>query len=130
MFNILLLSFISILFHLSVGKIFSKYFNIDKDSFYDLSLTSLIGLISLSFFSLLLNFFLPLNQLTNTIVLILLILTSISTSQNLIIKFKSKNYIKFIFFTTVSVFLIMVLSNTYAPDGGMYHFPYINILNE
>ena len=57
MINILYLSFLSVLFHLSVGKIFSKYFNINNNNFYDLSLISLIGLFSLSFFALVINFF-------------------------------------------------------------------------
>ena len=70
MINILYLSFLSVLFHLFIGKIFSKYFNINNNNFYDLSLISLIGLFSLSFFALVINFFLPLSPTINTIFLL------------------------------------------------------------
>ena len=129
MINILFLSFLSVLFHLSVGKIFSKYFNINNNNFYDLSLISLIGLFSLSFFALVINFFLPLSPTINTIFLIIIIFW-ILTNQNLSKSFISKNNILFISITTVSVFLLIALSNTYRPDAGLYHLPYINILNE
>lgn len=130
MFNILFLSFLSVLFHLSIGKIFSKYLSIENNNLYELSLTSLIGLISLSFISLLSNFFFPLDQFTNTIIFLLLIITSITTNHNLFRRLISKKYLKFIFISTISIFLIIFLGNIYNPDGGMYHFPYINILNE
>ena len=50
-------------------------------------------------------------------------------NQNLS-KLYIKNNILFISITTVSVFLLIALSNTYRPDAGLYHLPYINILNE
>ena len=130
MINILFLSFLSVLFHLFIGKIFSKYFNINNNNFYDLSLISLIGLVSLSFFALLINFFLPLSPTINTIFFIIIIIFSILTNQKILKNFISKKNILFIGIATVSIFLLIVLSNTYRPDAGLYHFPYINILNE
>ena len=130
MINILFLSFLSVLFHLSIGKIFSKYFNINNNNFYDLSLISLIGLVSLSFFALVVNFFLPLSPAINTIFFTIIIIFSILTNQNISKSFISKKNILFISITSVSIFLLVVLSNTYRPDAGLYHLPYINILNE
>ena len=92
MINILFLSFLSVLFHLFIGKIFSKYFNINNNTFYDLSLISLIGLVSLSFFALLINFFLPLSPTINTIFLIIIIIFSILINQNIFKNFLSKKY--------------------------------------
>ena len=93
MINILSLSFLSVLFHLFIGKIFSKYFNINNNTFYDLSLISLIGLVSLSFFALLINFFLPLSQTINTIFFIIIIIFSILTNQNILKILYQKKYI-------------------------------------
>jgi len=130
MFNLLLLSFLTVLFHLLVGKNFSKFLNTNKNTYYELSLTSLIGLISLSFIALIINFFLPLNQQTNTIILITLLVSILLTNRNFLKKIISKTILKFIFFSTLGVFLMIVLSNINTPDAGMYHFPYVNILNE
>jgi hypothetical protein len=130
MFNLLLLSFLTVLFHLLVGKNFSKFLNTNKNTYYELSLTSLIGLISLSFIALIINFFVPLNQQTNTIILITLLVSILLTNGNFLKKIISKTVLKFIFFSTLGVFLMIILSNINTPDAGMYHFPYVNILNE
>ena len=130
MFNLLLLSFLTVLFHLIVGKNFSKLLNTNKNTFYELGLTSLIGLISLSFIALIINFFVPLNQQTNTIVLMTLLVSILLTNKNFLKKIISKTVLKFIFFSTLGVFLMIILSNINTPDAGMYHFPYVNILNE
>ena len=97
MFNLLLLSFLTVLFHLLVGKNFSKFLNTNKNTYYELSLTSLIGLISLSFIALIINFFVPLNQQTNTIILITLLVSILLTNGNFLKKIISKTVLKFIF---------------------------------
>ncbi len=130
MINLLILSFLTVLFHLFVGKNFSKFLGTNNNTYFDLGLTSLFGLISLSLISLLINFFLPLNQQTNTIVLVILILFLFITNPNFLINFKSKILINFVVICSLGVFLMILLSKIYTPDAGMYHFPYINILNE
>ena len=130
MINLLFLSFSAVLFHLFVGKNFSKFLGTNNNTFFDLSLTSLFGLISLSLISLLINFFLPLNQQTNTVVLIILILSLLITNPNFLKNYKSKIVINFVIISSLGVFLMLLLSKIYTPDAGMYHIPYINILNE
>ena len=130
MINLLFLSFSAVLFHLFVGKNFSKFLGTNNNTFFDLSLTSLFGLISLSLISLLINFFLPLNQQTNTVVLIILILSLLITNPNFLKNYKSKIVINFVIISSLGIFLMLLLSKIYTPDAGMYHIPYINILNE
>tara|TARA_B100000963_G_scaffold134962_1_gene117353 strand:- start:7092 stop:8789 length:1698 start_codon:yes stop_codon:yes gene_type:complete len=130
MINLLILSFLTVLFHLFVGKNFSKFLGINNNTYFDLSLTSLFGLISLSLISLFINFFLPLNQQTNTIVLVSLILSLLITNPKFLKNYKSKIVINFVIICSLGVFLMILLSKIYTPDAGMYHIPYINILNE
>ena len=129
MINLLFLSFSTVLFHLFVGKNFSKFLGTNNNTF-DISLTSLFGLISLSLISLLINFFLPLNQQTNTVVLIILILSLLITNPNFLKIINQKIVINFVIISSLGVFLMLLLSKIYTPDAGMYHIPYINILNE
>ena len=86
----------------------------------------LYGLIILTFIALFLNFFLPLGKNLNTLILII----------PLIILIKKKEIyfnLKFIIFLLLSTFLISLLileSDVYRPDAGLYHLPYIKILND
>ena len=77
------------------------------------------------FFCLLINFFLPLGIYINSVFLIISIF--------ILIKFKkqyfSKKYIFFCFISASIVFLLLACSNVYRPDAGLYHLPYISILN-
>ena len=80
--------------------------------------------IILSFFALLINFFFPLGIYINSVFLIISIF--------ILIKFKtifSKKYIFFCFISSLILFLLLACSNVYRPDAGLYHLPYISILN-
>jgi len=130
MINILIISFLTVFFHLCTGKIFSKSFQINGNNYYDLCLSSLLGLIILSFISLFINFFFPLNSLVNTIILILIIILLLLKNNDFIKDIKSKIIIKYISISSLSVFMFLIFNKIYNPDAGLYHFPYINILNE
>lgn len=130
MINILIISFLTVFFHLCTGKIFSKSFQINNNNYYDLCLSSLLGLIILSFISLFINFFFPLNSLVNTIILILIIILLLLKNNDFIKDIKSKIIIKYISISSLSVFMFLIFNKIYNPDAGLYHFPYINILNE
>lgn len=86
----------------------------------------LYGLIILTFIALFLNFFFPLGKNLNTLLLII----------PLIILIKKKEIyfnLQFIIFLLLSTFLISLLileSDVYRPDAGLYHLPYIQILND
>jgi hypothetical protein len=82
---------------------------------------SFLGIIFLSFVALFLNFFSPLNTYLNTTILSLIILSS----------FYDKLFpIKDILIVGLVTSLILALATTNNPDGGLYHLPYIQILNE
>ena len=100
------------------NKIFSE------KNYYELSV---FGIIFISFCSVIINFFLPINKLIGTIFLILGIIL-------FLIFFVKNNYKKKIFkYISISSFIALTLtfsSNVYRPDAGLYHLPFINILNE
>ena len=109
------------------GFIFSYLFNNSAKEKIDLSTAGLFGIIFLSFFSLLLNFFFPLNKLVGTIVLIVTFLTFLKYTYD----YKKKIEI-FFFVSCVSLvtFFLITLSNVNRPDAGLYHLPYTSILND
>lgn len=95
----------------------------NKSNYYELGL---FGLIFLSFFSLFLNFFFPINKLVGTTVL------SISYIIFIYIFIKSKNQkdlIKCLLFTSLFSLILISYSNINRPDAGLYHLPFTSIIN-
>ena len=86
----------------------------------------LYGLIILSFIALFLNFFFPLNKSLNTLVLILPIIFLIKKKDI----YFTKQFFLFLIFSTIIITLLIYESHVYRPDAGLYHLPYIKILNE
>ena len=121
MLKIFIFSFLVTFFYTPYGYFFEKGTNLRS-----FSLQLIFGLIVISFFAILLNFFTPLNQILNSFFLFLSIF--------IIFKFKHifliKKYFIFCFFSSLIIFLLITNSNVYRPDAGLYHLPYINILNE
>ena len=94
-------------------------FNIYKDS--------LFGFVLIGFIGLLINFFSPINKNISSIFLII----SIFVFIYLFIKSEKKNTILWILtYLTVTTFIIITFSNINRPDAGLYHLPYVKILNE
>ena len=83
------------------------------------------GLIVLSFLAISFNFFYPLNIYVNSIILLLFLI--------IFIKYRKYYFnFKFLKFIIILSFLITILiteSNVYRPDAGLYHLPFIGILN-
>ena len=123
MLNIILQSFLIIILFTPYGLFLSNENKINLDYF---SSQLLYGLIILSFIGLFLNFFFPLNKFLNTLILIIPII--------FLIKKKNIYFTKqFFLFSSISAIIIILLiyeSNVYRPDAGLYHLPYIKILNE
>ena len=121
MLKILIFSFLVTFLYTPYGFLFQKGTNLRS---YSLQL--IFGLIVLSFLALLLNFFTPLSQIVNSFFLLLSIF--------ILIKFKrsylNKKYFIFCILSSFIVFLLITKSNVYRPDAGLYHLPYINILNQ
>lgn len=85
-----------------------------------------IGIIFISFISLILNFFTPLTPLINSIVYILII-TAYSIKKKFIL---NEKIINFLLISSFITFLLIIYSNVNRPDAGLYHLPYTSIVNE
>ena len=121
--DILIFSILTNFVYFCSGYILQSHCKFEDNSNF---FTYFLGVIAISFLSLFLNFFLPLSQLTNSIVYILVII---------VFFLKNKFYLDkkvFIFLTLSSLitFLLIIYSNVNRPDAGLYHLPYISILNE
>ena len=106
----------------------SGYLVLSSSKFDDNSnfFTFFIGAIAISSVGLLLNFFVPLSQLTNTLVYILIIIIFLfKTKYNF-----DKKIFLFLIISSLLTFLLIIKSNVNRPDAGLYHLPYISILNE
>ena len=94
----------------------------DNSNFF----TFFIGAIAISSVGLLLNFFIPLSQLTNTLVYTLIIIIFLFKTK---LNFNKKIFL-FLIISSLLTFLLIIKSNVNRPDAGLYHLPYISILNE
>jgi len=120
--HILFLNIIIAMIFISHGIFFFKKilrFNNAENNIYEYGL---FGIISISLYSFILNFFFALADPLNLILLLFPIF--------FILKFIKKSF--FISSATIGLisFVIMILENSNRPDAGLYHLPYIRILNE
>ncbi len=123
MYEIFLASFTSSIVILGSGYFFSFIF-FNKAFTYNTisSEISIYGIIFLSFLGVFLNFFLEINKNVGSVVLILCIISFIF--------FKAyKNY-KIILFASLCTFILILCSNVYRPDAGLYHLPVTSMINE
>jgi len=123
MVSILFFSFLTNFFYYSLGHIVLCK---NKEAKHSIFYKTLVGIILTSFIALLLNFFVPLNQNINSFIFILVILIFLLKTR-LIVK---KKEIIFLIISTLICFFLILLSNVNRPDAGLYHLPYIAILNE
>ena len=125
MINIFLLSFIATLLFSPIGAILKKrkiYHLINAQYFSEVLI---YGLILVSFISLILNFFTPLTKTINTTILVLSLFILYRHRKI----FFNLKYLSFLVLTSFIVYFLIVKSNTFRPDAGLYHLPYISILN-
>ena len=120
---IILQSFLILILFTPFGLFLS---NENKKNLDYFSSQLLYGLIILSFIALFLNFFFPLNKSLNTLVLILPIIFLIKKKDI----YFTKQFSLFLIFSTIIITLLIYESHVYRPDAGLYHLPYIKILNE
>ena len=114
---------ITVSFYTILGKIVVyKIFNNEKSDIIDISI---IGIIFASIIPLIINFFLPLSLINNSIILFIIFLIFLI----LRLKLQKIDYL-FISICSLLSFLIILYDNEYRPDAGLYHLPYIQILNE
>ena len=105
------------------GKIFNNIFLKSKNE--NIFEIIIFGIILNSFLALLINFIFSLNKTLNLIFIIFPILYYFLFIKN---NYKKELFITFII-SLISVLLVS-LENTNRPDAGLYHLPFINILNE
>ena len=123
-FNIILTNIIL----LSYGIIFKIFLVKEKVLKKNLNELPLFGIILLSFISLLLNFIFPINKILGTIIFITGLLFFFNEiRKNNLIGFKM---IKLILISSIITFFLIAFSNIYRPDAGLYHLPFLSILNE
>ena len=96
-----------------------------EKSFLNYSYYLIFSGIVVSLIALILNFFTSLNLTINSI-LIFLSLILIYKKRELFFK---KDYILFCITCSLIVSLLIVFSDTYRPDSGLYHWPFVSILN-
>jgi len=118
----------SIIFFIAGSFIqFNKYNNKNTNQISYFCQQSLLGIFFLSFVALFLNFFFPLNKIVNSFVIIIFIFYFVIKN-----KFKITFNIIFLYYIIISsiiTFSLLVLSENFRPDSGLYHFPYVSILN-
>ena len=123
MIKIFLFSFLTNFFYYSLGSVVLRE---NKTTNYSIFYKALIGVITASFIALLLNFFTPLNKNINSFIFILVFLIFL---LKLKVTIKKKETL-FLTISTLICFLLILLSNVNRPDAGLYHLPYVAILNE
>ena len=107
-----------------IFKNFTSSEGIDHENFYDVFI---YGIILLSFTSLLLNFFTPINKLVGTIIFVVSLVYFIQY----FVRCKSKKKVIFnILVISIITFLLVAYSFVNRPDAGLYHLPYISLINE
>jgi len=119
MFLILKCIFSSLIFFKS-GQIICRILKIQSNKL-DFSIIAFLGVILISFVALASNFITSLNNHLNTIYFCI-ILSYFFFDKDL--------KIKQIIITGLIASLILFLAKTNNPDGGLYHLPYTQILNE
>jgi hypothetical protein len=104
----------------------SLFVSDNKYDFHSQFYIYFIGIILISFISLILNFFTPLTPLINSIVYILIIIAYLIKKKIIL----NKKNINFLLISSFVTFLLIIYSNVNRPDAGLYHLPYTSIVNE
>ena len=85
-----------------------------------------VGVILLSAISLILNFFIKLSPILNTIIYSTIIFLFIIKTK---FYFNREN-LKFLFLSSFITFSLIIFSNINRPDAGLYHLPFISLIND
>ena len=127
MLNIFISSLFSSIILIINGVIFIKLIFNTRTNDINIWESGLYGFIGIGFISVTLNFFFPINKIIGSIFLILSLIIFFIFFLN---QKKKLELIFIIFFVTVTSFLLITSANVNRPDAGLYHLPYISILQE
>ena len=122
MLNLLASCLVTIILYFIYGSIF---FNKSVSNSLNFSKNIINGSIIISFISLLLNFFVPLTKEVNSLLYLIILIYFFKLRF-----FEIKKYFIFFILITTLTYILIFASHTYRPDAGLYHLPFINILNE
>ena len=122
MFEVFFYSFLITILFTPFGVFFTDRLNI---SLLVYSKQLIFSLFVLSFIAVFLNFFFPLGKVLNSISIPISILLIIYFRKN----FLNLKFITFCLLNSIIVTLLILESEVYRPDAGLYHLPYIGILN-
>ena len=127
MISIFIGSIFSSVILISSGVIFIKFFFGKKLINIDPWIAGIYGFITLGFFSLILNFFFPINKFIGTLFLLFSTVIFFFYFYN----FKKKTELALIIiFVSVFTLIFITSANINRPDAGLYHLPFISILQE
>ena len=126
---------IEIFIHLLISSIFlicsGHFLNLGKEvinraSFYAQKI--IFGIIFISIIALILNFFTALSPANNSLVFLIILVLSMFKKKIRINIINIKILIPILTISAISFFLIYN-SKVYQPDAGLYHLPYIGLIN-
>ena len=127
MINIFLSSFVGSIIIIGNAYVFNYLIFKKKINEFNIFNDCFLGFILIGFISLLINFFFPINKLISSIFLIY----SFFIFFYFFYKYKNKKKLIWnIAYLTIITFLILIFANINRPDAGLYHLPFIKILNE
>ncbi len=127
MINIFIGSILSSIILISCGVIFIKFFFNKKLINIDPWIAGIYGFITLGFFSLILNFFFPINKFIGSLFLLFSIVIFFFYFYNFKKKIELALIVVFVSFTTL---VFITSANINRPDAGLYHLPFISILQD
>jgi hypothetical protein len=127
MINIFISSLIGSMVIIANGYIFNYLIFKKKINEFNVYKDTIFGFVLIGFISLLINFFLPINKNISSIFLIFSIFVFIYFYFK---SEKKKNILWILIYLTITTFLIITFANINRPDAGLYHLPFVKILNE
>ena len=101
-----------------------KILNLNINHNLNIFIYGLYGAIFLAFLALFFNFFLSLDKSINTIILLFFLGYLIFIQKKLV-----KKIFIFSIIIAITCSILIIFENTYRPDAGLYHLPYISYLN-
>lgn len=127
MLNLILSIIVAVLTIQGQGMLFNTIIGNRKSNYKDFNETCIFGLIFLSFNILFVNFFLPIDKLIGTL---FIFTSSIYFLYNFYLSNSKKKYLKNLLILVLITFFLLAFSTVNRPDAGLYHLPYISIINE
>ncbi len=121
--DILFFSLLTNLLYYCSGRLFITE---NSTSCYNQFYIYFLGFIVISFTALFFNFFTKLNPLINSLIYLGIFILFIIKSK---LKLKKIDLL-FLILSTIVTSSLIIFSNVNRPDAGLYHLPYVSILNE